>query len=166
MWRSCGGDRGSAYRPFSENGSDDSGNGLLLCRNHHSLFDMGKCCLDPTSLEVIPATGHDLKSLGVTRSNASHLRLAPSKEALDWRWGQSQRTNSAIRGSDSRIVRPDEELLPSDAGQRQHVSRCLSSTGVYRCWVQHHAGAEGLSSRNLARVQPEIHPDLPGGESQ
>ena len=72
--------------PVSDNGSDDSGNGLLLCRNHHALFDMGKWCLDPTSLEVIPATGHDLKSLGVTRSNASHLRLAPSKEALDWRW--------------------------------------------------------------------------------
>ena len=73
--------------PVSDNGSDDSGNGLLLCRNHHALFDMGKWCLDPTSLEVIPATGHDLKSLGVTRSNASHLRLAPSKAALDWRWG-------------------------------------------------------------------------------
>ena len=72
--------------PVSDNGSDDSGNGLLLCRNHHALFDMGKWCLDPTSLEVIPATGHDLKSLGVTRANASHLRLAPSKEALDWRW--------------------------------------------------------------------------------
>ena len=72
--------------PVSDNGSDDSGNGLLLCRNHHALFDMGKWCLDPTSLEVIPAIGHDLKSLGVTRSNASYLQLAPSKEALDWRW--------------------------------------------------------------------------------
>ena len=72
--------------PVSDNGSDDSGNGLLLCRNHHALFDMGKWCLDPTSLEVIPATGHDLKSLGITRANASHLRLAPSKEALNWRW--------------------------------------------------------------------------------
>ena len=72
--------------PVSDNGSDDSGNGLLLCRNHHALFDMGKWCLDPTSLEVISATGHDLQSLGVTRSNATHLQLAPSKEALEWRW--------------------------------------------------------------------------------
>ena len=29
--------------------------------------------------------------------------------------------------------RRHEELLPSDAGQRQHVCRCLSSTGIYRC---------------------------------
>jgi len=27
--------------PVSKNGSDDSGNGLLLCRNHHAFFDMG-----------------------------------------------------------------------------------------------------------------------------
>ena len=77
--------------PVSENGSDDSGNGLLLCRNHHALFDMGKWCLEPTSLEVNPAKGHDLQSLGATRTNASHLRLAPNKEALDWRWGEFQR---------------------------------------------------------------------------
>ena len=77
--------------PVSDNGSDDSGNGLLLCRNHHALFDMGKWCLDPTSLEVIPAKGHDLQSLGVNRPNISHLQLAPNQEALDWRWGQFQR---------------------------------------------------------------------------
>ena len=49
--------------PVSDNGSDDSGNGLLLCRNHHALFDMGKWCLDPTSLDVIPAIGRDLSRL-------------------------------------------------------------------------------------------------------
>ena len=76
--------------PVGDNGSDDSGNGLLLCRNHHALFDMGKWCLDPTSLEVIPAKGHDLQSLGVNRPNASHLQVTPNQEALDWRWGEFQ----------------------------------------------------------------------------
>ena len=74
----------------SENGSDDSGNGLLLCRNHHALFDMGKWCLEPSSLEVIPANGYDLQSLGVQRPNASHLRVLPNQDALDWRWGEFQ----------------------------------------------------------------------------
>ena len=76
--------------PVSENGSDDSGNGLLLCRNHHAFFDMGKWCLEPFSLEFIPAKGHDLKSLGVQRPNASHLRVLANQEALDWRWGEFQ----------------------------------------------------------------------------
>ena len=52
----------------------------------------GKWCLEPFSLEVIPAKGHDLKSLGVQRPNASHLRVVPNQEALDWRWGEFQRT--------------------------------------------------------------------------
>ena len=30
--------------PVSDNGRDDGGNGLLLCRNHHALSDMGKWC--------------------------------------------------------------------------------------------------------------------------
>ena len=72
--------------PVSDDGSDDGGNGLLLCRNHHALFDMGKWCMEPSSLEVIPARGHDLQSLGVTRSSAQHLNRLPSKDALAWRW--------------------------------------------------------------------------------
>ena len=76
----------------SDNGSDDSGNGVLLCRNNHALFDICKWCLDLTSLEVVPAAGHDLESFKVSRTNASssYLPVIPNQEALDWRWGEFQ----------------------------------------------------------------------------
>jgi len=72
--------------PVSDDGSDWGGNGLLLCRNHHALYDLGRWCLDPEQLEVVPATGYDLTSLQVQRSNLRHLKQAPDEEALRWRW--------------------------------------------------------------------------------
>ena len=54
------------------------------------LFRHGEVIAEPFLLEVIPAKGHDLKSLGVQRPNASHLRVLPNQEALDWRWGEFQ----------------------------------------------------------------------------
>ncbi|QPN64476.1 HNH endonuclease [Synechococcus sp. CBW1004] len=74
--------------PVSNNGSDWSGNGLLVCRNHHALYDLGRWCLHPQHLEVVPATGHDLSSLQVIRSNVRHLRQSPDREALQWRWSR------------------------------------------------------------------------------
>ena len=60
--------------PVSDDGSDWGGNGLLLCRNHHALYDLGKWCLDPAQLEVVPASGQDLSTLQVHRSNVRHLK--------------------------------------------------------------------------------------------
>jgi len=72
--------------PVSNDGSDWGGNGLLLCRNHHALYDLGRWCLDPDDLEVVPAFGHDLTTLQVQRSNLRHLKQAPDEDALRWRW--------------------------------------------------------------------------------
>ena len=72
--------------PVADNGSDWFGNGILLCRNHHALFDKHKWTIDPTSLEIIPKSDFDLRSLQVIRSNIRHLKHSPGKEALDWRW--------------------------------------------------------------------------------
>ena len=74
--------------PVADNGSDWFGNGILLCRNHHALFDKHKWTIDPTSLEIIPKSDFDLRSLQVMRSNIRHLKHFPGKEALDWRWNQ------------------------------------------------------------------------------
>ena len=74
--------------PVADNGSDWFGNGILLCRNHHALFDKHKWTIDPTSLEIIPKSDFDLRSLQVMRSNIRHLKHSPGKEALDWRWNQ------------------------------------------------------------------------------
>lgn len=72
--------------PVSDDGSDWGGNGLLLCRNHHALYDLGRWCLDPDDLGVVPASGHDLTSLQVQRSNVRHLKQGPDPKALQWRW--------------------------------------------------------------------------------
>ena len=74
--------------PVADNGGDWFGNGILLCRNHHALFDKHKWTIDPTSLEIIPKSDFDLRSLQVMRSNIRHLKHSPGKEALDWRWNQ------------------------------------------------------------------------------
>ena len=72
--------------PVSDDGSDWGGNGLLLCRNHHALYDLGKWCLDPEQLKVVPASGQDLSTLQVHRSNVRHLKQGPDPAALQWRW--------------------------------------------------------------------------------
>ena len=72
--------------PVSDDGSDWGGNGLLLCRNHHALYDLGRWCLDPEDLEVVPSSGQDLTALQVRRSNVRHLKQGPDPKALQWRW--------------------------------------------------------------------------------
>ena len=73
-------------RPVKDNGGDQSGNGIWLCRNHHSLFDLNKWSIDPKYLEIIPNNQNSLNSLQIMRSNIRHLKYPPSKEALEWRW--------------------------------------------------------------------------------
>ncbi len=72
--------------PVSDDGSDWGGNGLLLCRNHHALYDLGKWCLDPEQLDVVPASGQDLSTLQVHRSNVRHLKQGRDRLAVLWRW--------------------------------------------------------------------------------
>ena len=73
-------------RPVADNGSDWGGNGIWLCRNHHSLFDLNKWCIDPAYLEVVPDENCDLSSLQIMRSNIRHIKNTPDQEALKWRW--------------------------------------------------------------------------------
>ena len=74
--------------PVADNGIDWTGNGILLCRNHHALFDKQKWSIDPTHLEIIPESEFELRSLQVMRSNIRHLKHSLNKEALEWRWNQ------------------------------------------------------------------------------
>jgi len=66
----------------SDDGSNWGGNGLLLYRNHHDLYDLGRWCLESEQLQVVPAAGQDLTTLQVMRSNIRHLKQTPDFEAL------------------------------------------------------------------------------------
>ena len=75
--------------PDADNERDGTGNGILLYRNHHALFDKQKWSIYLTHLEIIPESDFELLSLlQVMRSNIRHLKHSPNKEALEWRWNK------------------------------------------------------------------------------
>ena len=61
-------------RPVKDNGGNQSGNGIWLCKNHHSLFDLNKWSIDPKYLEMIPNNQNSLNSLQIMRTNIRHLK--------------------------------------------------------------------------------------------
>jgi len=73
--------------PWAESGSDDAGNGLLLCPLHHRAFDAGYIAIEPESLIVLPQpSGPSLDYLHVSRTSLSHLSNPPNREALEYAW--------------------------------------------------------------------------------
>ena len=54
--------------PVSRHGSDDSRNGLPLCKNHHRAFDAGLFYFLSESCELLPEIGSGLKELGITEA--------------------------------------------------------------------------------------------------
>ena len=72
--------------PVEDGGSDDPRNGLVLCLNHHRAVDVGLIRVNPNSLRVLAANGHELASFRVERSSISHLAHQPETEALEWHW--------------------------------------------------------------------------------
>ena len=77
--------------PVEDNGSDWDQNGMLLCKNHHSLFDKGLWVVDPDYFEIIPFKNNDLSKMQIHRSNIRHLKVKPAQEALNWRWNDFQK---------------------------------------------------------------------------
>ena len=73
-------------RGKEDHGSDHSGNGLVLCANHHRAFDKGLFAFEPGTLEVKVAPDHSADGLGITQTSLDHLPEPPHPEALRWRW--------------------------------------------------------------------------------
>jgi hypothetical protein len=70
--------------PFSEGGTDDPRNGLVLCRNHHRALDAGLLWFDPTTGRAITREGGP----GLTALSVSVFQLRaplPHFAALQWR---------------------------------------------------------------------------------
>jgi hypothetical protein len=73
-------------REKKDRGSDHSGNGLVLCANHHRAFDSGLFAIEPGTLTVHMQDGLDREDIGLTRTSIDHLERPPHPEALQWRW--------------------------------------------------------------------------------
>ena len=82
--------------PVENDGSDWDQNGLLLCKNHHSLFDKELWAIDPEYMEIIPYKNNDLSQMQIYRSNLRNLKAKPAKEALIWRWKSFQKKLNPI----------------------------------------------------------------------
>jgi predicted restriction endonuclease len=65
-------------------GSDNPGNGLVLCATHHRAFDRGLFCIKPNDLSICATTSP--VSLRLARDSIGHLRGQPHADALAWRW--------------------------------------------------------------------------------
>lgn len=72
--------------PVENNGSDWDENGLLLCRNHHSLFDKGLWAINPENFEIISTKNMELSIMQIEKTDLNHLVKIPDKNALIWRW--------------------------------------------------------------------------------
>jgi len=58
--------------PLGEDGPDVAENILVLCPNHHVMFDFGTIAIDPTSLIVVSVGGSDPNDGARITSHASH----------------------------------------------------------------------------------------------
>ncbi len=74
--------------PLEDGGSDDPGNGLLLCATHAAMFEAGLFRVRPGNLALVPTPPYDLVGLRIVHANLDHLAQPPHAEALAWRWEQ------------------------------------------------------------------------------
>ena len=74
--------------PLEEGGSDEPGNGVVLCATHAAMFDAGLFRIRPDDLAVVPTPPYDLAGLGVRYETLDHLPQVLHAEALAWRWEQ------------------------------------------------------------------------------
>jgi hypothetical protein len=96
---------------FSAGGSDDSRNGLVLCRNHHRALDEKLFSLDPASTSVIcRPNGPTPDELAIAVESLHHLPALPHREALDWCWGEF------VRDDARRQDRSDDETATPRSG--------------------------------------------------
>jgi predicted restriction endonuclease len=75
--------------PDADRGTNDPRNGLPLCANHHFALDRGLATIEPVSTRVHVAQGRTHQTLGIQRTDLTHLPAQPADEALRFRWSQS-----------------------------------------------------------------------------
>jgi len=75
---------------YAQGGTDQAGNGLPLCANHHDALDRGLVRIEPETRELVCSGGYSAAELGITESDLSHLRSQPHPRALRelWRRGR------------------------------------------------------------------------------
>lgn len=73
-------------RPKSKSGSDDARNGLMLCRNHHRMFDSALFGIHPGTGTVSTHEPYELSDLFITAKNLAHLPAQPHPDALQDAW--------------------------------------------------------------------------------
>lgn len=81
--------------PLAEDGSDDPGNGLVLCATHHAMFEAGLFAVRPDDLALVPAAPHTAEGLRITETALDPL-APPHAEALAWRWERARRDGRAL----------------------------------------------------------------------
>lgn len=78
--------------PVSEDGSDHEENGLVMCANHHKIFDSHFFAILPNfTLEFKP--GVKKSDLRIIHDDISHLSKKPHQEALDARYKLFKKAN-------------------------------------------------------------------------
>ena len=70
--------------PKSKKGSDQSPNGLVMCANHHKMFDSHMFSID-NSLNIVYRNGYSKDKLLITVDNLEHLAKKPNVDAIDVR---------------------------------------------------------------------------------
>jgi putative restriction endonuclease len=80
--------------PWSQNGTDDPRNGLLLTPTVHRALDTGLFAIAPDTLTLV-TKGNDslLRDLGIKYNDLSHLENPPEPEALTYLWNQFNVSN-------------------------------------------------------------------------
>lgn len=74
--------------PLEDGGSDEPGNGLLMCATHAAMFEAGLFRIRPGDLALVPTPPYDLAGLRIVHADLDHLVQPPHAEALAWRWEQ------------------------------------------------------------------------------
>ena len=82
-------------RGKGEQGSDDWRNGVLLCGTHHDAFDQYLFGIDPEDLSIITAPNLSARDLRIKERRLTPLSNQPHKEALKWKWVETQKKWSA-----------------------------------------------------------------------
>lgn len=73
--------------PPNEGGTDTPDNGIVLCGHHAQMLERGMFRIDPASTRIVPRDGLTNEGLTIRYPDLSHLKVKPSRDALERRWG-------------------------------------------------------------------------------
>jgi len=87
----------------ADRSSDDEGNGLILCHNHHAAFDKDLFCIHPESKKIVyPPDGHSMRDLKIETDCISPRQNMPHIEALQWRYKKFRHVTHEPSGASPR----------------------------------------------------------------